>query len=66
MADLPTDTTSHTTTDTTANTIQNLRQEAFVVLTRGEFQRAIEVLVSFIQIWSGHYLLFSCFRYYLV
>jgi len=50
MADLPTDTTSHTTTDITANTIQNLRQEAFVVLTRGEFQRAIEVLVSFIQI----------------
>jgi hypothetical protein len=34
MADLPTDTTSHTTTDITANTIQNLRQEAFVVLVR--------------------------------
>lgn len=51
MEEFTTVATNPTTTNTiTQYTIQNIQQEAFVYLARGELNGAIEVLVSFIQI----------------
>ncbi len=51
MEEFTTVATNPTTTNTiTQYTIQNIKKEAFDYLARGELNRAIEVLVSFIQI----------------